>query len=153
MALLRKLQVLVMILAFSGLSTGCATLFGTDDKMVQVASNPTGAQVFVNGQPYGRTPTSVQIADLLDDNYITFKLKGYDDVTRPIMTSIQPVAFLNLLNIICWGIDVVSGKVMKLDTKFITVDLTPKSAGLNHDVSSEAMRVTSEMVKPDVCRI
>lgn len=147
MAIFRKIGVLVAIFAFCGLATSCATLFGDKDRMVQVASEPSGARVFVNGQPYGKTPTSINIADPLDDNFITFKLAGYDDVTRPVLTAIQPIAFLNLLNIICWGIDFATGNVMEIKTKFISVQMDKKGAAL----SPKAMSISALPPKRNVC--
>ncbi|MEZ4741793.1 MAG: PEGA domain-containing protein [Bdellovibrionota bacterium] len=123
----------VAVVLGSLLLSGCATLFGDKDRSVRVESKPSGATVLLNGMPYGKTPTILQLTNMLSSNMVMLKLDGYEEVTRPVTTSIQPIAFLNLINIICWGIDLATGNVMKVDTKVISVDLDKKSATIETD--------------------
>lgn len=57
--------VLAVMLAASTLS-GCATVFKTKTTAVQVTSTIPGAEVFVNDQQVGVTPTTVQLTAKTD---------------------------------------------------------------------------------------
>lgn len=126
---LRLLSAIILTFSLSS----CATLFGDKDKTVRVESNPPGAKIYVNNLPFGKTPAVIALQNLRSGNHITLKLDGYETTSRPIATSIQPVAFLNLLNILCWGIDFLSDSVMKLDTKMIFIDLDKKTNSTNNE--------------------
>ena len=129
--------------------SSCATLFGDKNRTVTVSTNPAGARVYLNGAPVGKSPAQVVIASTLSSNVITVKAKGYDTITYPITTSIQPVAFLNILNLVCWGIDFATGNVMRLDTNYISLDLDRKSAML---IGPE-QKVAIDLNKPHACQI
>lgn len=126
------------------LLSGCATLFGDKDKHIRVESNPPGANVFLNGMPYGKTPTVVTITNMLGSNLLTFRMDGYDEISRPVMTSIQPIAFLNLVNIVCWGIDFATGNIYRLDNKMIMVDLDKKTATIKAEDGNYVVDLTKQ---------
>ena len=52
-----RLSVLAVVLA----SSGCVTLYGGTSQPVVVNSSPTGARVFLDGQPVGSTPVEVTV--------------------------------------------------------------------------------------------
>lgn len=131
-------KVVVLFVALFGI-LGCATMFGDKERTVMVESTPPGAKVLLNGLPYGKTPTTIQITNMLSSNSITLKLDGYDEITRNVSTSIQPVAFLNLINIVCWGVDLATGNVMKIDTRVISVDLDKKTVTLKGDLGERTV--------------
>lgn len=137
------------LLIYSLFLSSCATLFGDKNKTVTVSTNPAGAKVYLNGAPVGKSPAQVRIASTLSSNVITVKAKGYNTITYPITTSVQPVAFLNLLNVLCWGIDFATGNVMKLDTNYISLDLDKNSAML---IGPEK-KVAIDLNKPHACQI
>jgi hypothetical protein len=56
--------------------TGCATLFGTDAKTVTVNSATPGAQVLVDGQPMGYTPTAVTLDAHKDHSIVVRSARG-----------------------------------------------------------------------------
>lgn len=61
--------------------TGC----GTSGRFI-VKSEPAGAEIFVDGQPFGKTPTTVQIPFtenkqmVTEKKIISLKLKGYKEI-------------------------------------------------------------------------
>lgn len=144
----RLMQTLLCISA-SLFLTSCATLFGDKDKSVRVSTKPPGAKVYLNGAPVGKTPATIQINSTLSANMLLIKKKGYDDVTVPVTTSVQPVAFLNLLNVLCWGIDLATGNVMKIDSKYIQLDLS-KSTAMNSIIDN---RIAMDVSRPLECTI
>lgn len=128
--------VLVMVTAF-GLM-GCATLFGEKNRSIKVETEPTGADVFLNGLAKGKSPATVTIEDMLAGNVIEVRKSGYEGVSEIVSTSIQPMAFLNLLQlqacIIGWGVDLLSGDIYKIDSQQMHFNLvkaapSPGAAG------------------------
>lgn len=70
----RLLPALVAIVSL----TGCATLFSTTTKGVMFTSEPTGAEVIINGQSFGKTPLSLNMKQK-GDYAVTFRAAGFDD--------------------------------------------------------------------------
>lgn len=70
----RLLSAVVVVVSL----TGCATLFGSSNKGVTFTSEPTGAEVIINGQSFGRTPLSLNLKQK-GDYAITFREAGYED--------------------------------------------------------------------------
>jgi hypothetical protein len=136
-----------LFLSASLFLTSCATLFGDKDKSVRVSTKPSGAKVYLNGAPVGTTPATIQIASTLSANMILIKKRGYEDITVPIITSVQPVAFLNLLNLLCWGIDLATGNVMRIDSKYIQLDLS-KSTAMNSTINN---KIAMDFSRPLEC--
>lgn len=128
-------NILVVLVSMFVLS-GCATLFGDKNRVVRVESEPAGAEVYLNGAKYGRTPTTLTIQSTTANNIVTIKKTGYEEINRPVLTSLQPVAILNLLNIVCWGVDFVTGNIYRIDNPVISVDLDEKTAeGMRNESS------------------
>lgn len=59
------------------LVSGCAAIFNNESERTYIYSEPSGAKVFVDGKPIGRTPTSVYL--LSDQTHtIEFQKEGYE---------------------------------------------------------------------------
>lgn len=58
---MRKFVALVCIVAVSISLSACATVFKGDTQNVGMASQPEGAEIFIDGISHGRTPTSIQL--------------------------------------------------------------------------------------------
>jgi hypothetical protein len=65
-----------LILYFSG----CATLFKGASQEVGFGSNPTGAEVWIDGKMMGKTPTSFKLASK-KTYVIEFKMEGKETKT------------------------------------------------------------------------
>lgn len=62
-----------LLLIFSLLLTACSTA-------VQITTDPTGADVEINGQPKGKTPLILPLSDFIGSSFQTrFRLPGYKD--------------------------------------------------------------------------
>ena len=72
----RTLAVGTLLLSIS--LSGCATLFSSTNKGVMFTSEPTGAEVIINGQSFGKTPLSLNLKQK-GDYAVTFRAPGYDD--------------------------------------------------------------------------
>ena len=69
-------QVLIAVVAASG---GCASLHhGGGAQQTTVASDPSGARLFVNGRPAGITPADVALRRRDHDVVLRFEKDGYD---------------------------------------------------------------------------
>jgi hypothetical protein len=121
---MKKLTIASGVIATCLLLNGCATMFGTANRTVNVSSDPSGAQVSLNGQPIGVTPTQVQLASV-QGNYIQIQKPGYQAVNTPIATSFQGVGWLNILFWPGFIVDAATGDMMKITNPTITVSLAP----------------------------
>lgn len=73
-------RAICFLLAVALAANGCATLFGSRTKGVMFTSDPTGAEVIINGQSYGRTPLSLNLKQKHDYS-ITFRDADHEDRT------------------------------------------------------------------------
>ncbi len=79
------LAVLVAIL----LVTGCAALFNSQSKGVIFTSDPTGAEVFINGRSYGRTPLALNMRQKGNYTYVvTFRAQDFEDRSYSLDTAV-----------------------------------------------------------------
>lgn len=83
-----KGPVALVILGLAVAGAGCAAIFSSGPTALTFQSNPTGAQVLVNGVPRGTTPLVLELhAD--DAQLVTFRREGCADVTIPLETHVQ----------------------------------------------------------------
>lgn len=97
-------------------TTGCATLFGDNDRKVTVNSNPSGANVYLNGYLRGTTPMIVTLPTYIYNGAdITLKKEGYADTTISVNAKFQTVGLWNVLNGFGFLIDGAAGSFVKID--------------------------------------
>ena len=122
---MKKILSLVIVLF---LMTGCATLFtGTKDR-IAFSSTPSGATIFKDGVEICTTPCNYKIKRSLNDTDIEFKLDGYETRLITLDKEFNLVSIINLGNLLGWGIDALSGAVMKYDRKSYDIKLTKEKA-------------------------
>lgn len=122
--------VMLSVAAFCLMATsGCATLVDPGPDRVSVNSNPSGAQVYVNGDRVGTTPTTVSL-DREESGRIRIEKSGYE----PVMVE-RTKSFNNwVIGSICLGvwpivIDMVTDNHEKFETTPVNVTLPPKGSG------------------------
>lgn len=112
--------------------SGCATIFtGTKDR-INFNSEPSGALVYVNGIEQCRTPCSVNVTRSVNDTDVEFRLDGYETRIITLNKEFNLVSIVNLTNPLGWGIDVISGAVMKYDQQSYDIVLNKKSVAGIH---------------------
>jgi hypothetical protein len=113
------------------LMTGCATIFtGTKDR-IAFTSTPSGATIYKDGVEICTTPCNYKVKRSLNDTEVEFKLDGYETRLITLDKEFNLVSIINLGNLFGWGIDALSGAVMKYDRKAYDLKLTQeKSASL-----------------------
>lgn len=89
------MQKIILAAVLSLFATGCASIFKGTSQTLTFSSEPSGAEVIVDGMSQGKTPASVK---LKKNKYqsVTVKKKGYNTVIRPIDKSYDGVALLNI---------------------------------------------------------
>lgn len=114
------------------LFTGCASLFASGAETVRIESEPAGATVTAqNGHTLGVTPL---ITTLEPKNYVLqFSHPGYSPASYALSRKVDGIAYLNLLCLLCWGIDFATGAVWGLEEEFVKVTLTPQNASAGQD--------------------
>lgn len=60
--------------------SACATLFNAKTSPVQMNSNPTGADVWLDGNRMGTTPISIDLS-IKSEHSLTFRMEGRDEIT------------------------------------------------------------------------
>lgn len=141
----------VLFLAFL-IMTGCATIFtGTKDR-IAFSSTPSGATIYKDGVEICTTPCNYNIKRSLNDTEVEFKLDGYETRLITLDKELNLVSIINLGNLLGWGIDALSGAVMKYDRKSYDLKLTKeKSASLLQpsriDIDTQTNTVTLTVQK------
>jgi hypothetical protein len=102
----------------ASLQTACATVLARDREIVSVTSDLPGAEVHVNGVPFGKTPVQLPV-DASVDQTITVKV-GSTVHTCVLSATIKPEWIV--LDVVMGGIpvivDAVTGKWRSLDSTF-----------------------------------
>ena len=122
-------------------SSGCATVIKGTTQGIPVNSEPDNADVLVDGQLVGTTPTTVEMKRKRD-HLVTIEKDGYQPKTIAVVKDIGGAVFGNILagGLIGWGVDAASGAQYNLNPKTISVKLEPVSsmpAGSENDSQSD----------------
>lgn len=89
---------------------GCATLYGSNNREVAITTVPSGAEVYMDGVFYGKTPNSVLISNVGPfGQKVTLKKPGYKDKTFIVETSFQNVGYWNIIVFPGFFFDAVTG--------------------------------------------
>jgi len=107
------------------LISSCATIFtGTKDR-ITFNSNPSGAIIYKDGVELCTTPCTYKVKRSINDTDIEFKLDGYQTRVITLDKEFNVISIINLGNLLGWGIDALSGAVMKYDRKTYDITLSP----------------------------
>ena len=115
---MKKALLLVAVL----MMTSCATLFTGTKEMITVTSNVDNATVKFDGINMGSIPLVTKVKKSFD-GMVSVEADGYKDERFQLQKSFQPVAILNLFNILWWGVDFITGAVNKFDMKGYDIEL------------------------------
>lgn len=112
------------------LMTSCATLFtGTKDR-ITFNSNPSGATIYIDGVEQCKTPCTMNVKRSIADTDVEFKLDGYETRLITLSKEFNIVSVINLGNLFGWGIDALTGSVMKYDRKTYDITLDNKKTSM-----------------------
>ncbi|MGM0558188.1 MAG: PEGA domain-containing protein [Myxococcota bacterium] len=135
-----RLRLVFLLIAATSLMalSGCATLIDPGPDRVSVNSNPSGAQVYVNGDRVGTTPTTVSL-DRNESGRIRIEKSGYE----PVLVERSKKFNSWVIGSICLGIwpiviDMATDNHEKFETSPVNVTLPPE--GGYRDGDDVAMR-------------
>ncbi len=111
-----KQYVLASVLAGILLSTtGCSTMFGDNNRLVNVNSAPKGAKVIVNNVPVNdTTPTKIVVTSMFAPTIINVERRGCKTQTVVVQPEFQKVGLWNILIFPGFIVDAVTGDMMKV---------------------------------------
>lgn len=122
---MNKIPVLLLALF---LMTGCATIFtGTKDR-IAFTSTPLGATIYKDGVEICTTPCNYRFKRSVNDTDLEIKLDGYQTRMITLDKEFNLVSILNFGNLFGWGIDVLSGAVVKYDRKAYDLKLNKETS-------------------------
>lgn len=119
------IRVLLALITLTIVS-GCATVVKGTTQSIPVNSDPTGAEVVVNNNVLGTTPTEIKLKRKRD-HQVVIRKEGYTSVTMPVLKSVGGAVWGNVLagGLIGWGVDATSGAQYNLSPETIFVTLRP----------------------------
>ena len=121
---MRILSTLVLLAAVLVAAPGCATLFSGSSDTITFNSEPSGADVVIDGLSRGRTPVSVPVKRAgFGDRTVTLRLDGYDPVTFQLADGFNAVSILNVFVPIGFIVDAATGSITKYTQKGYSVDM------------------------------
>ena len=121
---------LVSLVFVCFLTTGCATILKGTNQEIPISSDPSGADIFVDGNLVGTTPADVQIKRKRD-HLVEIKKTGYQPKSVPVVKNVGGAVWGNILagGLIGWGVDAATGAQNNLTPKTIYVRLEPVGEG------------------------
>lgn len=126
--------------------SGCATIFSPPSDSVTISTNPPGAVVFINSQPFGVTPISYQLHRQQGKQSFRLEKEGYFSQDLLFEKEIDPITYLNTVCILCYFVDYASGKISRPIAMTAPVNLAPTnnvSLGVS-DFSTMRLRAEKE---------
>ena len=130
-------QKLLLVMFFVIFLPSCASFVKGSTESVTVASNPSNANVKVDGMTRGKTPLNVEL-QRKRDHLVTVEKEGYETVSVPIFKSIGGAVWGNILygGFIGWGVDASTGAQYNLSPTNISVSLVAKSGSSGNQNAS-----------------
>lgn len=138
-SLARRLALLLAMCALA-LTQGCATLVKGSTQSIPVSSDPSEADILLDGQLVGQTPKTLVLKR--ESNYlITIQKTGFEQESVAVVKNINGAVWGNALagGLIGWGVDAASGAQYDLAPTSVAVKLSPVNTavtGMGADDSS-----------------
>lgn len=95
------------------IATGCASVFKGTSQTLTFSSDPSGAEVLIDGRSQGKTPLSIRLKKNKYETVLIRK-KGYNSISRPLDKSYDAVALVNIF----WDLsttDLITGAVYEYE--------------------------------------
>ena len=119
--ILRLIFLFILIISFEN----CATIFTGSKTTLTINTDPEGAKIQINGINEGLTPVTVTMKKKINTNTISLTKEGYESKNIILERKINLISFLNLINVLGWGIDILTGAVYNFEPKNYTIKLKP----------------------------
>ncbi len=122
--------------------SGCATIVKGTSQKIPVASDPPGADVIVDGNLSGQTPTTVALKRK-DDHLVTLEKGGYQTRSVAVVKSVGGAVWGNILagGLIGWGVDAADGAQYNLVPVTINAKLEPLASANSANAPPDGAQV------------
>ena len=118
-----------ILLCSSFLMTSCATVFcGSKAKVTFDSDIAEKATLTIDGRKHTNVtfPYTTKIKRGFDETLVKVETPNFSAEPIIINKSFNAVSFINLLDILGWGIDAATGAITKPEFKFYQIDFQPK---------------------------
>ena len=124
----RLLSYSVLAIAL-GASGGCATIVKGSTQTIPIASDPSSADIYVDGNLMGQTPASLPLKRK-NDHLITIQKTGYAPKSVAVVKNVGGAVWGNILagGLIGWGVDASTGAQYNLVPVTVSIKLEPATA-------------------------
>jgi hypothetical protein len=131
----RQVRSVLLAVAIGSTVTACATIINGSSQSVGFRSQPTGANVYVDGIPMGQTPVAPDLKRM-DKHIVRIELDGYEPYEFMIDRSVSGWVAGNILfgGLIGIAIDAATGSMYRLDPS--EVDVVLENATIAGDLDS-----------------
>lgn len=128
--MLKKVVTTGLLVCFGFTAVACGTLFNSGSKSVSMSSEPSEAEVYVDGGRRGITPITLEL-DNQSEHTVVFRKDGHEEVTCQIGTSVGAgYVILDVLGgLVPVIIDAATGKWKSLDKETCNVNLPAEESG------------------------
>jgi hypothetical protein len=126
MTSLSRLLALDLMVATLGLTQGCASLIKGSSQSIPVSSDPSAADILLDGKLVGQTPKTLALKR--ENNYlITIQKTGFEQQSVAVVKNIGGAVWGNVLagGLVGWGVDAASGAQYNLLPASVSVKLVP----------------------------
>jgi hypothetical protein len=108
------------------LTSGCATIVKGTTQKVPIASDPSNADVIVDGNLMGQTPTTV-VLKRKHDHLLVVQKAGFAPKSVAVVKDVGGAVWGNILagGLIGWGVDAADGSQYNLIPSTVSVKLDP----------------------------
>jgi hypothetical protein len=150
---------LIGILALAILLSGCATMFASHSDMITIKTEPPGAEVYRGADLLGATPLTYTFnRNTFEQKKLNIRMKGFKTKELELGHTLEPVAlfnfgfFLTTSGATSWGIDVLTGAMIKYDPNSYFIDLEPADGKLDSKEISRRWRALFVLINQDALR-
>ena len=117
---------LIVACATALLMSSCATIFTGTRQYVTINTDVEGVKIYgENNCKLGETNNRIKVKRKLDGLTLILKHPDYKKIYVELDKNFNPVAILNLTSILGWGIDCITGSVVKYE-KFYEIEMEKK---------------------------
>lgn len=108
-------------------SGACGTIFSSASQTVNIQSEPQGVDLYLDGQPVGRTPVELEVdRDTFGSKMVMLKKEGYETKQFHLKKTINSVSILNFTLLTPWATDAVTGNMIEYSPRHYYIELKPK---------------------------
>ncbi len=129
-----KITLTVMI-TLSLFLSACATIFSDSADKISFTSDPSGAELYLNGDHIGKTPVSITLErQFAKTMVVVVKKKGYKTKEFMLRNSLATAAIFNLTSGFSWTTDALTGNMLEYDPKKYLITLEPGTGNAMNDL-------------------